>query len=165
LAHEAWHAYADGRLRAASAPGLPAWLDEGLAQVMETAPVEAGEIRLDAADPARLARLQAALRSGDVPPIADLLAGGQAAFLAGHAGDDRAMAYLVAWGLALDLAIIRPQLTTDRIAAMTAAGEDDPLGRFEALVGMPVDRYDRTWRERMMRLRSPATVPPRDQTP
>jgi hypothetical protein len=42
LAHEAWHAYADRRLRSPRAPGLPAWLDEGIAQVVETSPIEAG---------------------------------------------------------------------------------------------------------------------------
>jgi hypothetical protein len=159
LAHEAWHAYADVRLRQPAAPGLPAWLDEGLAQVVETAPVEAGEIRLDAPDPERLARLQERLRTGGVPPIADLLTAGQAAFLAGHAGDDRAIAYLVAWGLALDLAVTRPVLSRARIRELVAAGEDDSLAEFETLVGMPVDRYDRQWRERMRSLRPPALSP------
>jgi hypothetical protein len=158
LAHEAWHAYADARLRQPAAPGLPAWLDEGLAQVVETAPVEAGEIRLDAPDPERLGRLQERLRAGGVPPIADLLTAGQAAFLAGHAGDDRAVAYLAAWGLALDLAVTRPVLSRERIRELTAAGEDDSLMRFETLVGMPVDRFDRQWRERMRGLRPPAAA-------
>lgn len=159
LAHEAWHAYADVRLRHAAAPGLPAWLDEGLAQVVETAPLEAGEIRLDAPDPERLARLQERLRTGGVPPIADLLTAGQAAFLAGHAGDDRAVAYLVAWGLALDLAVTRPVLSRERIRELIGSGDEDPLGQFETLVGMPIDHYDRQWRERIRGLRPPALSP------
>lgn len=159
LAHEAWHAYADGRLRRPDSAGLPAWLDEGLAQIVETAPVEAGEIRLDAPDPPRLARLQELLRSGAVPPIADVLTSGQSAFLAGHDGDDRAVAYLMAWGLALDLAIVRPVLSRQALAGLTAAGETDPLDRFEAIVGMPVDEYDRRWRQRMVSLRPAAATP------
>jgi hypothetical protein len=119
---------------------------------------EAGEIRLDAPDPERLGRLQERLRAGGVPPIADLLTAGQAAFLAGHAGDDRAVAYLAAWGLALDLAVTRPVLSRERIRELTAAGEDDSLMRFETLVGMPVDRFDRQWRERMRGLRPPAAA-------
>jgi len=158
LAHEAWHAYADGRLRQPAAPGLPAWLDEGLAQVIETAPVEAGEVRLDAPDLERLARLQELLRAGGVPPIADLLTGGQEVFVAGHAGDERALSYLVAWGLALDLAVARPVLSKARIARLTEAGEDDPLGQFETLVEMSVDQYDRSWRTRMLALRPPAAA-------
>jgi len=166
LAHEAWHAYADRRLRQGNAAGLPAWLDEGLAQIVETAPVEAGEIRLDLPDPQRLARLQELLRDGAVPPIADVLTSGQAAFVAGHDGDDRAMAYLVSWGLALDLGIVRPMLSRQAIARLTAAGDDDPLGRFETIVGMPVDQYDRRWRERITSLRnSPAAPAAGDRRP
>lgn len=153
LAHEAWHAYADRRLRAADAPGLPAWLDEGLAQVVETAPVEAGEVRLDLFDRERLVRLQEQLRIGGVPPVADIVTGGQEPFVAGHTGRDQAVAYLTAWGLALDLAIIRPVLSAARVRELTAAGDADAVARFEGLVGMPIDRFDRQWRERMLGIR------------
>jgi len=153
LAHEAWHAYADRRLRAVDAPGLPAWLDEGLAQVVETAPVEAGEVRLDLFDRERLVRLQDQLRIGGVPPVADIVTGGQEPFVAGHTGRDQAVAYLTAWGLALDLAIIRPMLSAARIRELTAAGDADAVARFEGLVGMPIDHFDRQWRERMLGLR------------
>lgn len=159
LAHEAWHAYAASRIRRPAAAGLPAWLDEGLAQVVETAPVEAGEVRLDAPDPTRLSRLQELLRAGGVPPIADILTGGQAPFLAGHAGDDQAVAYLVVWGLALDAAVMRPVLSADRVGRLAAAGEAEPLVHVEALVGMPIDQYDRRWRERMLAVRSPPLEP------
>lgn len=155
LAHEAWHAYADCRLRPDDAPGLPAWLDEGIAQVVETAVVEAGEVRLDAPDPIRLARLQELLRLGGVPPVADVVTGGQAAFVAGHAGADQAVAYLTAWGLALDLAIIHPVLSAAKVRQLTEAGDDHPLARLESLVEMPVDQFDRQWRERMLAIRAP----------
>jgi hypothetical protein len=158
LAHEAWHAYADRRLRGEGQPGLPAWLDEGLAQVVETAPIEAGEVRLDAPDPDRLSRLQELLRVGDVPPVADIITGGQAAFVAGHAGGEEAIAYLAAWGLALDLAIVRPVLSVTHIRDFSAAGERQPLERFETVVGMPVDQYDLGWRQRMQALRPRAAA-------
>lgn len=164
LAHEAWHAYADRRLRAAAAPGLPAWLDEGIAQVVETAPVEAGEVRLDLFDRERLARLQELLRVGGIPPLADVVTGGQEPFLDGHSGGDQAVAYLTAWGLALDLSIIRPVLSAAKVREFTSAGEADAVTRFEALVGMPIDLFDRQWRERILGIRGPArplmTAPP-----
>lgn len=160
LAHEAWHAYADGRLRAAAAPGLPAWLDEGIAQVVETAPVEAGEVRLDLFDRERLMRLQELLRIGGVPPVADIVTGGQEPFIAGHAGGGQAVAYLTAWGLALDLTIIRPVLSAAKVRELTTAGEADAVARFEELVGVPIDRYDRQWRERMLGIRGAAAVTP-----
>ncbi len=156
LAHEAWHAYADTRLRAGRDAALPAWLDEGLAQVVESAPVEAGEIRLDAADPARLARLQAAFDAGLVPPVAELLRAGQEPFLRGHSGAASASdsAYLAAWGLALDVALLRPVLSPQAIVRITASAEADAVGGFERLVGMPVDAYDAEWRRRVRGLRA-----------
>ena len=158
LVHEAWHAYADRRLRATGAPGLPTWLDEGIAQVVETAPIEAGEVRLDLFDRDRLGRLQELLRIGGVPPLADIVAGGQEAFVAGHAGGDEAVAYLAAWGLALDLAVVRPLLSPAKVRQLSAAGDIDAVARFESLVGMPVDRFDRQWRERMLAVRHPAAA-------
>lgn len=110
-------------------------------------------MRLDLVDRERRARLQDKLRQGAIPPIADLVSGGQEPFLNGHAGGEQAAAYLTAWGLALDLAIVNPVLSPAGIAQLTAAGDDDAVARFEALVGMPIDRFDRAWRERMGRLR------------
>jgi hypothetical protein len=153
LAHEAWHAYADGRLRPAEGSGLPAWLDEGLAQVLETALLEGGELRLDAPDPQRLARLQQAIAGGGLRPVADIVSAGQEAFVGGHRGDE-GLAYLAAWGLAFDLAVLKPVLSAASVQALAVADAADPIAALEGLVGRPVDHYDREWRERMSTLRS-----------
>lgn len=165
LAHEAWHAYAHTRLVTHGDEALPAWLDEGLAQVVESAPLEAGELRLDAPDPARLTRLQQAFDAGLVPPVADLLRAGQEPFLLGHAGGATGsdVAYLAAWGLALDVALLRPVLTPQGIARLTADGPAESVAGFERLVGMPVDDYDADWRRRLRALR-PATAGPAFRT-
>jgi hypothetical protein len=168
LAHETWHAYADTRLRDHDSAGLPIWLDEGLAQVVESAPLEAGELRLDAPDPDRLADLQAVIRDGTAPAIVDVLRAGQERFIGGHgvATADRGRAYLAAWGLALDVAMLRPVLARDGVAQMTA--DDDPLAAFEAMVGLPVDRYESDWRRRILALRPgrrSEAEPPGDVTP
>jgi len=153
LAHEVWHAYAHLWLGG----GLPPWLDEGLAQVVETAPVEAGELRFDAADPRRLARLQEAIRDGTAPALADLVAAGHERFRADHAADIDAsgLSYLVAWGLAFDLAVSSPRLTADRLAATGADGVAD----FTTLVGGPPERFEPGWRERVLALRPRAVTP------
>ena len=155
LAHEAWHAYAETRLRLPDTPGLPPWLDEGLAQVVESAPLEAGELRLDAADPGRLAALQALLRDGAAPPLAAILRAGADQFVAGHAGAAAASgrAYLVAWGLAFDLAVAEPLLTPRVVAALGRADGGDPVARFEQLTGMPLDRFEPGWRRRITTVR------------
>ena len=169
LAHEAWHAYADTRLRATDAVGLPVWLDEGLAQVVESAPLEAGELRLDAPDPRRLAALQESMRAGTAPRLADLVQAGQHQFLAGHAGrdGDRGRAYLAAWGLALDVAMLQPVLSPAAIVEMTKA-EGDPVGVLEKLTGVAIDRYEAAWRQRILALggtRPASPAPPAAPAP
>lgn len=162
LAHEAWHAYADARLRARGAAPLPIWLDEGLAQVVESAPLEAGELRLDAPDPRRLALLQDALRSRRVPSLSNLLREGQAPFLAGHAAlNDTGIAYLAAWGLALDVAMLRPVLSAATIATLAPDDDGDPVADFEALVGSPVDRFEAEWAGRILALKPGQSAPGR----
>lgn len=155
LAHEAWHAYAHLWLGG----GLPPWLDEGLAQVVETAPVEAGELRFDAAEPRRLARLQESIRDGTVPPLADFVVAGHERFRADHAAelDASGLNYLVAWGLAFDLAVGSPRLTADRLAA---TGADDAAD-FALLVGSTPERFEPGWRERILALRPRAVTPAR----
>jgi hypothetical protein len=157
LAHEAWHAYADGRLRTGSEPRLPAWLDEGLAQVVETASLEAGELRLDAPDPVRLARIREALAAGALVPAAEIVSSSQEAFVGGHT-DTQAVAYLAAWAIAFDLAVLRPVLTAEKIVAFSRTGNQDPTKAFETLVGMPIDHYDRQWRERALDLQPRAVT-------
>lgn len=160
LGHEAWHAYAHARL----GRRLPVWLDEGLAQVIETAPVELGELRLDAPDAERLATLQTALREGRVPPLADVIAAPAEQFHVGHGtGSTQArMAYLIAWGLAFDLALREPVLTAESLAACDAADRpaSAPIADFEALVGRPLEAFEPAWRRAMQDLRPRAAVTP-----
>jgi len=163
LAHEAWHAYAEARLRPGNGDRLPVWLDEGLAQVVEAAPLEAGELRLDAPDPLRLAALRDLIKKGLAPPLERILQAGEEQFVAGHSGsrEDNGRAYLVAWGLALDLAVLEPVLNPTALAALCkpAGGDADPVPRFAALVGMPLERYEAAWRRRILELRPSPALP------
>jgi hypothetical protein len=159
LTHEAWHAYANRRLGGSERRPLPLWLDEGLAQVFETAALEAGELRLDAPDPIRLKALQELLAGRDAPPLVDLLRAGQGQFLVGHAGGRKAsqQSYLMAWGLAFHLAVLEPVLAPTSLAAICEPPvEGDASTRvveFERLVGMPIADFDTAWRRRMLALR------------
>lgn len=157
LAHEAWHAYADTGL----GKRLPVWLDEGLAQVIETAPVELGELRLDAPDADRLAALQQMLREGQGPPLASVIESPTDQF---HVVQETASAaraaYLVAWGLAFHIALIEPVLTPAALAAVGtgAADASGSVTDFEKLVGRPLDVFEPEWRRAMLGLRSRAPV-------
>jgi len=159
LAHEAWHASAD--LRLGQGGGLPAWLDEGLAQVFETGLLEAGELRLDAPDPRRLARLAGLLAAEPRGVLGGLIDGGEAQFAVGHgnAAATSRRAYLLAWGLAYDLVLGSPALAAQGIeeAARTGPVDGGERARFERLAGMPIDEFEVAWRGRMLALaRRPA---------
>ncbi|MFN9368705.1 MAG: hypothetical protein ACK6CT_08045 [Planctomycetia bacterium] len=167
LAHEAWHAYADTRLRAGGEGRLPSWLDEGLAQVLEGAPIDAGEIRLGDPDPRRLAAVQHGLRDGSLPAVSDVIRAGPEQFLAGHAqaAARSERMYLVSWALALDLAIVAPVLSPTAVTALCAEPPGgDPVRQFETLVGMPVAAFEPAWRRRILDLR-PRTPPLRQVIP
>ncbi len=168
LAHEAWHAYADLRLARPGSGRLPHWLDEGLAQVIETAPLEAGELRLDAADPLRLKALQQLIAGPRPPEVREVLEAGHEQFLSGHGGRDDTSrhAYLMAWGLAFHLAVLDPVLSRGAVADLAeAAGDPDRPGRriaqFERLVGRPLAEFEPAWRRRLLAVRplEPVTPP------
>jgi hypothetical protein len=88
LYHEAFHAYLANFVYSSSEAAVPLWLNEGLAQVFETAFVEAGELRVGHADKDRLARVQTPLKKNEVLPLTDLLRSGPKQFVVLHAGDE-----------------------------------------------------------------------------
>ena len=106
LYHEAFHAYVGNFVYSPESQELPRWLNEGLAQIFETALFEGDELRIGHADPERLKRAQAALTARELVPLGDLLRSTSRQFLVAHAGDkltsDRY--YLTAWALASYLA-------------------------------------------------------------
>lgn len=170
LTHEAWHAHADRRLAPHASRPLPGWLDEGLAQVFETAPLDAGEMRLDSPDPVRLKMLRELLERPAPPGLAEIIGSGPERFLVGHGTGRREShdRYLLAWGLALDLVILDPVLSREALerlctapkasdVASDVASGDAAEGRvadFERLVGMPLDRFEAAWRRRLRDARS-----------
>jgi hypothetical protein len=56
----------------------------------------------------------------------------------------------VAWGLALDVAMLRPVLVRD---AATWVRDDATVAAFESLTGETLDRYEPAWRQRILALR------------
>jgi hypothetical protein len=163
LYHEAFHAYlgcfvyppANGR---DDCPGeLPRWLNEGMAQVFETAVFEAGELRLGLADRARLDRAQDALAKKEFPPLRDVLTAGPKVFVVTHAGQrpgaDRA--YVATWAVAAYLMFDRRALGSaelDEFASAVNCGRD-PVAAFEKLVGQPAAEFEKglhAWLRRLL---------------
>lgn len=175
LYHEAFHAYVAAfvysplrpeAVRAGAGTGeLPRWLNEGLAQVFETAVVEAGELRADHPDRDRLLRAKDWLKGrngGPLVPLADLLVAGRDAFLASHADQKAASdrAYLSSWALAHYLTFDRRLLGTPgfRKYLVSVNGGGDPRAAFEALVGTGAAAFERDWHAYLLRLRPDGTL-------
>lgn len=168
LYHEAFHAYVatfvypplkPDEVKAGKGPGeLPRWLNEGLAQVFETAVVEAGELRADHPDRVRLQRAKDWLKGkgGPLVPLGDLLATGRDAFLASHADQKAAAdrAYLSCWAVAHYLTFDRRLIGTPEfhkyLVAVNSGG--DPKAAFAKLVDQELGAFEKDWHAYLTRL-------------
>jgi hypothetical protein len=162
LSHEAFHAYLGTVVYPPSEPGPPRWLNEGLAQVFETAVVEAGELRVGHADRDRLARAKEAVRKGELVPLAKLLRSTPKDFLAAHAADRAGTDahYLTSWALAMHLAFERRLLSTTFLNRYfrALAGGADPEAAFADLVGQSLPTYEAAFHQYLLQLQSDGTA-------
>jgi hypothetical protein len=163
LYHEAFHAYLANFVYPGRDEEVPRWLNEGLAQIFETAIVEVGELRVGHADPERLEELRRALARGTLLPLADLLRSGPKQFQVAHAGDQQASDryYLAAWALAFYLTFDRKLLGTPSLDEYVRAlhrGEDAVAG-FRKLVGQPLPQFEKEYLQYLKRLRPEGAAP------
>jgi hypothetical protein len=157
LYHEAFHAYLDNYVYDKATYEVPRWLNEGLAQVFENGLLDAGTLRLDAPDPAILAALQKELQSDRRLQLRDVLLAPDRQFLVGHGDTARRSdrLYVYSWGIAYHLMFNMHLLDSEAIERYLSAGgvgPSDPLRRFEALVDMPLGRFENEWRAAMLAL-------------
>lgn len=170
LYHEAFHSYVATAVyppKANGGPGeLPRWLNEGLAQIFETAVLDAGELRVGHADPTRLDRVKALLKpsAAGLVPLADVLRAGRPTFLVMHADQQAATdrAYLTAWALTFYLTFDRRWVGGEDFPRYLAAVNDgtDPVAAFEAWAGQPVTAFEPEFHEFVRRLRPDGTLMP-----
>ena len=169
LYHEAFHAYAatfvfkplsQAQVKEGLGTGeLPRWLNEGLAQLFETAVVEAGELRADHPDPVRLEKVKDAIRGKNnlrLVPLSDLLTANKESFLTKHADQTSAAdrAYLTCWSAAYYLTFERRLVGTAKfrtyLTSINSGG--DPRVAFEALVEKPLAVFERDWHAYVLKL-------------
>jgi hypothetical protein len=178
LYHEAFHAYIGTfvypplpveQVRAGRGTGeLPRWLNEGLAQIFESAVIEAGELRADAPQVERLHRVQDWLRGregGPLLPLQELLNAGPSLFATVHT-DQKAQthrAYLTSWALAYYLTFTRRRLTTPEFRNYLIAVNSgaDPQQAFCEWVGQPLQVFEREFHADLLRLQRNGRLAPR----
>ena len=174
LQHEAFHAYAStfvfpplkpAQVKEGLGTGeLPRWLNEGLAQLFESAVVEVGEIRADAIDPARLEKVKDAIRGRNnlrLVPLADLLHANKDAFVTKRADQAAAAdrAYLTCWAAAYYLTFEKRVVGTAKfrkyLTEINSGG--DVRAAFETLTDQPLTVFERTWHEYLLKLQPDGT--------
>jgi hypothetical protein len=146
LYHEAFHAYLENYVYPSERYDVPAWLNEGLAQVFEAGVLESDALRIDAPNAAALERLRADFDRQAPLPLGALLAAGPEKFLAGEPSETY---YAHAWGLAHYLAFERGLLDAAALDEFVAphAAATPPVERFEKLVGAPLAEFEAAWRQ------------------
>lgn len=162
LYHEAFHAYLGTFVYPAKDGALPLWFNEGLAQIFETALVEAGELRVRHADEPRLFGVRKAIADGKLMPLTDLLRSEARDFQMAHAGEKQMSDrhYLAAWALAFYLTFEQGALGTkaldDYVAALRRG--TDPLLAFRDLAGKPLPEFEKEFQAYLGRLRADGTA-------
>jgi hypothetical protein len=150
LFHEAFHAYLLNFVYPPREGELPRWLNEGLAQIFETAVFEVGELRIGHADPERLTAVRQALSTNVLLPLPDLLRSGAKQFQVAHDGDKQVSDryYLASWGLAFYLTFDRKLLGTPALDAYVRQLQrgTDPLEAFGELTGQSLAAFERDFR-------------------
>jgi hypothetical protein len=162
LYHEAFHAYLANFVYPPTDGELPRWLNEGLAQIFETAIVEVGELRVGHVDQERFQAVRRALAKNSLLPLADLLRSGPRQFVVAHDGDQQISDryYLTSWALAHYLTFDRKLLGTraldDYVHDLKRGG--DPLAAFVRLTGRPLAPFEKGFRDYLGHLRPDGTV-------
>jgi Protein of unknown function (DUF1570) len=163
LYHEAFHAYVGnfvyppaGKNRPNCPGELPRWLNEGMAQVFETAIFEAGELRIGHADRVRLQKAQESLAKKELLSLQDVLTAKRDVFVVTHAGKrpEADRAYVGTWALAsylmFDRRVLGSSALDDFVKAVHAGA--DPIKSFEGLVGQPAAEFEKAYQAWLRRL-------------
>lgn len=158
LYHEAFHAYVANFVYPPQTAELPRWLNEGLAQIFETALVEAGELRIGHADAARLARAKDLLKKNGLIPLSNLITSGPKQFLLAHTGDRQVsdLHYVTSWAVAHYLTFERRLFGAPAMDKYVQALHDgrDARSALEDLVGQPLPAFDADFRKFLAQLQA-----------
>ena len=167
LYHEAFHAYAANFVYPAAVPNatpegppgeLPRWFNEGLAQIFETAIVEAGELRVGHTEKERLVKVKELLRKNELLPVEKLLGSTVKQFVVRDDGDRVASegAYLASWALASYLTFDRRLLGSKRLDAFVRSANrgENAVESFGNLTGQKLPEFERDFHAWLQKLQT-----------
>ncbi len=164
LYHEAFHAYLNTWVYPAGEFEVPLWLNEGLAQIFETAIFELGELRVGHADEDRLKAIRTAIQKNTLLPLKELLRSSPAQFQVAHRSapamqvSDRH--YLASWGLSFyltfDRKVLGKKAMDDYVRSLKRG--TDPLLAFQELVGKPLPAFEKDYLNYLKSLRPDGTA-------
>ena len=142
---------------------LPRWLNEGLAQIFESAVFEIGELRVGHADKPRLEAIRLLVNQNSLPEIRTLLQAKADFFLVSHESTREVSEkmYLASWGLAFHLAFRSKELSGNPLHdyARAIKGKQDPIAAFERLTGKSLDAFQKEHIQYLKTLRQDGTSP------
>jgi hypothetical protein len=167
LYHEAFHSYLANYVYEPDKADVPHWLNEGLAQIFETAVVEGDELIVDRpdADGERYRQVMAALQRHSLPDMEALLLSGPKQFQVGHTSNQRVsdQYYLMSWAVACYLTFGCQKLSTpamDQYVAVLKSGTN-PVEAFKTLVDQPLPVFEKALQHYFRNLvRSSAWIAP-----
>jgi len=151
LDHEAFHAYLENFVFPHDQYSVPPWLNEGLALMFENARSEPGTLRLDSPNRNALSRLQEDLKGPSPLRLATVLSADSREFVAER---DAQRLYAYSWGMAYCLTFGKRLLNGESLEHyVRREGSESRIARFEKLVGMSLDEFERRWRQYILQLR------------
>jgi hypothetical protein len=158
LYHESFHAYLANAVYPDQIDSVPRWLNEGLAQVFDSALLQGQDLRVGFIDAKRLERTQKLLEKGNWIGLKGLLNSGAKQFLVVHATqkEDADRHYLEAWALAYYLSFDRHLLGSkkmDQYISQLGRGTDS-LEAFREMVDQPLDEFERQFKGYVKELRA-----------
>jgi hypothetical protein len=171
--HESFHAYLDLYLFPNAHQSIPRWLNEGLAQIFETAIVETGDIRIGHIDAERLNKVQTLIRQGEMPSWRSVLESQDRVFQVNHRTESYASDryFLASWAVTYYLLFgphRRPEKSADPLPAGATltqllerlVNKESPVQTVESYTGKPLDVLERDWQIYFLRLRPDGTLRP-----
>jgi hypothetical protein len=152
LNHEAFHAYLENYVFPSEKFAVPRWFNEGLAQIFETAQIDADVLRIDAPHERLLVQLQDDLKSGQGLRLAELLNSNQAEFLRTHDAGGVQRRYLYSWGLAYYLMFHSPP-QVEPVNEFVSRKRADEIKSFESFAGATLTDFEQRWRAAMLEMK------------